>query len=125
MANNKITFNEDALTEAENYYKELHLTSKQRRKVRTVSKLATHYISINEHAMCGFAFRALKEYQVDNKIEMSAFETMSNIEKVDMLTDVMGRVKKQLLKVIMKPEQSHIIDDAIKNLIKFYKTNLL
>jgi len=55
-------FKAKGFTEAEDYYKELHLTSDQRRKVRLVSKLATTCIPMSEHVMCGFAFRALKEY---------------------------------------------------------------
>ena len=118
-------FKANGLTEAEDYYKELHLTSDQRRKVRLVSKLATNYIPISEHAMCGFAFRALKEYQVDNKIELSAFESMSAEAKVEMLADVMNRVKNQLLKILIKQEQAPTIDKAIVNLLDFYKKNLV
>jgi hypothetical protein len=118
-------FKAKGLTDAEEYYKELHLTSAQRRKVRLVSKLATNYIPMSEHAMCGFAFRALKEYQVDNKIELSAFESMSADEKVTMLTDVMSRVKNQLLKILLKQEQTPTIDKAIVKLLDFYKNNLV
>jgi len=118
-------FKAKGLTDAADYYKELHLSPAQRRKVRLVSKLATNYIPINEHAMCGFAFRALKEYQVDNKIELTAFETMSADAKVEMLTDVMERVKNQLLKIIIEKEQAPTIDKAIVQLLDFYKKNLV
>jgi len=118
-------FKEKSLTEAEDYYKTLHLTSDQRRKVRLVAKLATQYIPMSEHAMCGFAFRSLKEYQVDNKIELSAFETMSDEATLEMLTDTMNRVKIHLLKILIKKEQAPILDDAIVKLLEFYKKNLL
>ena len=118
-------FKTKELTEAEDYYKELHLTSDQRRQVRLVSKVATSYIPISEHAMCGFAFRALKEYQVDNKIEMSAFESMSDEAILDMLSDVMNRVKNQLLKILISQEQAPTIDKAIVKLLDFYKKNLV
>lgn len=118
-------FKTKELTEAEDYYKELHLTSDQRRQVRLVSKVATNYIPISEHAMCGFAFRALKEYQVDNKIEMSAFESMSDDTILEMLSDVMNRVKNQLLKILIQEEQAPVLDDAIVKLIDFYKKEVM
>lgn len=118
-------FKESGLTEAADYYKKLHLTSDQRRKVRLVSKLATNYIPISEHAMCGFAFRSLTEYQVDNKIEVSAFESMSPEDTLKMLNDVMNRVKNQLLKILIEKEQAPMLDDAIVKLLDFYKKNLL
>lgn len=118
-------FKTTGLTEAEEYYKQLHLTSDQRRKVRMVAKLATNYIPISEHAMCGFAFRALTEYQIDNKIELSAFESMSSEETLEMLNDVMHRVKNQLLKILIEKEQEPVLDDAIIKLLDFYKKNLL
>ncbi len=118
-------FKKRYLTEAEEYYKQLHLTSDQRRKVRLVAKLATQYIPMNEHAMCGFAFRALQEYQVDNKIELSAFESMSDEATLKMLTDTMNRVKNKLLKILIKEDQAPVLDDAIVKLLDFYKKNLL
>ena len=118
-------FKKKGLTEAEEYYKQLHLTSDQRRKVRLVAKLATQYIPISEHAMCGFAFRALQEYQIDNKIELTVFESMSEEATLKMLTDTMNRVKNKLLKILIKEDQVPVLDDAIVKLLDFYKKNLL
>ncbi len=118
-------FKADGLTEAEDYYKQLHLSSAQRRKVRLISKLATNYIPISEHAMCGFAFRSLREYQIANKIELTAFESMPPDAKVEMLTDVMNRVKNELLKILIEQKQAPTIDKAIVKLIEFYKKNLV
>jgi len=50
---------------------------------------------------------------------------MSAEAKVEMLTDVMNRVKNQLLKILIKPEQAPTIDKAIVKLLDFYKTNLV
>ncbi|MFX1275582.1 MAG: hypothetical protein ACFFBP_03980 [Promethearchaeota archaeon] len=118
-------FKKKSLTEAENYYKQLHLTSDQRRKVRLVAKLATQYIPISEHAMCGFAFRALQEYQIENKIELTEFESMSNEATLKMINDAMNRVKNQLLKILIDKKQEPVLDDAIVKLLDFYKKNLL
>ena len=118
-------FKEKELKEAEDYYKTLRLTSDQKRKVRMVAKLATKYVPISEHAMSGFAFRALKEYQVDNKIEMSAFESMSPEATMEMLTDAMNRVKNHLLKILVEKEKAPQLDDAITKLLDFYRKNLL
>ena len=125
MSKNDIEFKKNALEESENYYKQLHLSSNQRRKVRLVSKLATNYIQISEHAMAGFAFRAIQEYQVDNKIEMIKFEIMSAEDKLEMLSDILERIRKMLLKAIIKPDQSEILDQAVKEAYEFYKNNLI
>ena len=120
-----ISFKEKSLTDAENYYKELHLTGKQRRKVRLVSKLATNYIPISEYAMSGFAYMAIKEYQIDNQIEMAEFENFSAEAKLEMFSDLLKRIRERLLRAIVKPEQTSVLDNAIKEVYNFYKTNLL
>jgi hypothetical protein len=121
-----IKFHDNALNEAEDYYKELHISRKQRRKIVMVSKLATNYIhGINEYAMCGFAFRAITQYQVDNQIELIAFETMSPEAKMEMLADVMNRVKNTLATIMVDKDKAHILDNAVKELLKFYKNNLI
>ena len=125
MEKEVIKFHNEALNEAEDYYKELHISRKQRRKIVMMSKLATNYVPINEYAMCGFAFRAITQYQVDNKIEMIAFEIMSPEAKIEMLSDVMNRVKKMLTTIIVDKNKSHILDTAVKELLEFYKTNLI
>lgn len=125
MSKELIGFNEKSLNEAENYYKELHLTSKQRRKVRLVSKLATNYIPISEHAMCGFAFMAISDYQVDNKIEMTEYEDMSADAKLEMFSDLLKRIRERLLRAIVKTEQTSVLDNAIKDVYDFYKNNLV
>ncbi|KKN22550.1 hypothetical protein LCGC14_0913900 [marine sediment metagenome] len=75
--------------------------------------------------MCGFAFKGLKEYQVDNKIEMISFETMSAEAKIEMLRDVMERVKNMLARIIIKEDQAHNLDRAVRELLEFYKNNLI
>jgi len=125
MEKNTLKFKENELTEAEDYYNQLHISRKQRRKILTLSKLATKYIPINEMAMCGFAFKGLKEYQVDNKIEMISFETMSAEAKIEMLRDVMERVKNMLARIIIKEDQAHNLDRAVRELLEFYKNNLI
>ncbi|MFX1312644.1 MAG: hypothetical protein ACFFHD_08540, partial [Promethearchaeota archaeon] len=125
MSKETILFKDKSLNKAEAYYKQLHLTREQRRKVRLVSKLATHYIPISEHAMSGFAFMAIRDYQVDNKIEMTEFENMPVETKLEMFSDLLKRIRKRLLRAIVKPEQISVLDDAIKEAYNFYKNNLV
>ncbi|MFX1375665.1 MAG: hypothetical protein ACFFA0_07620 [Promethearchaeota archaeon] len=120
-----IDFKKESLREAEDYYKQLHITPKQRRKIRLVSKLATNYIPISEYAMCGFAYMAIRDYQVDNKIEMSEYEDLSAEAKLKMFSDLLKRIKEMLLGAIVKPEQASVLDTAVKNTYEFYKNNLL
>ncbi len=125
MSKEMIKFKEKSLNNAETYYKQLHLTREQRRKVRLVSKLATHYIPINEYAMSGFAFMAIRDYQVDNKIEMTEFENMPAEAKLEMFSDLLKRIRNRLLQAIVKPEQTSVLDNAIKEVYNFYKNNLV
>ena len=120
-----IGFNEKDLNDAENCYKDLHLTSKQRRKVRLVLKLAANFIPISEHAMCGFAFMAIRDYQIDNKIAMTEFENMPAEAKLEMFSDLLNRIRERLLRAIVKPEQTSVLDNAIKEAYNFYKSNLV
>ncbi|MFX1276354.1 MAG: hypothetical protein ACFFBP_17535 [Promethearchaeota archaeon] len=125
MSKNDIEFNKNALDESEKYYKLLHLSSDQRRKIRLVSKLATNFIPISEYAMAGFAYRAIQEYQVDNKIEMIQFETMSASDKLKMFSNLLERIRKMLLKAIVTPDQTDLLDKAVKEAYEFYKHNLI
>ena len=125
MSKETIGFKENLLSDAEDYYKQLHITREQRRKARLVSKLATNYIPISEHAMCGFAFMAIRDYQVDNKIEMTEFENLSAEAKLEMFSDLLKRMRERLLKAIVKPEQTSVLDNAIKDVYDFYKNNLV
>lgn len=125
MSKKDIEFNKKTLEESEKYYKQLHLSSNQRRKIRLVSKLATNYIPISEYAMAGFAYRAIQEYQIDNKIEMIQFETMSGDDKLEMFSDLLERIRKMLLKAIVTPDQIDLLDNAVKEAYKFYKKNLI
>jgi len=125
MSKELIGFKEETLSDAEDYYKQLHITREQRRKVRLVSKLATSYIPISEHAMCGFTFMAIRDYQVDNKIKMTEFEDLSAEAKLEMFSDLLKRIRERLLHAIVKPEQTSVLDNAIKDVYEFYKNNLV
>ena len=75
--------------------------------------------------MCGFAFMAIRDYQVDNKIEMTEFENLSAEAKLNMFSDLLKRIRARLLRAIVKPEQTSFLDNAIKDVYDFYKNNLV
>ena len=103
MSRELIGFKEKDLSDAEDFYNQLHVTKEQRRKVRLVSKLATNFIPISEHAMCGFAFMAIRDYQIDNKIAMTEYENLPAEVKLEMFSDLLNRIRERLLSAIIKP----------------------
>ena len=75
--------------------------------------------------MCGFAFMAIRDYQIDNKIAMTEFENMPAEAKLEMFSDLLNRIRERLLRAIVKPEQTSVLDNAIKEAYNFYKSNLV
>ena len=125
MKKELIDFKEKDLSDAEDFYNQLQVTREQRRKVRLVSKLATNFIPISEHAMCGFAFMAIRDFQIDNKIAMTEYENLPAEAKLEMFSDLLKRIRERLLRAIVKPEQTSVLDNAIKETFNFYKNNLV
>ena len=89
-----------------------------------LAKLGINFIPISEHAMMGFAYQAIQEYQMDNKIQLIAYETLTKDERIKMVDDILGRIKIRLLKAIVKPEESDLLDKAIGEVLDFYIKNL-
>jgi hypothetical protein len=118
-------FDKNSLDESEGYFKKLHIFSEQRRKIRLMAKSATNYIQINEHAMTGFAYRAIQEIQFENKMEFNIFESINDNEKLKIANEIFDRVGSMPKKAILKPELSNLLNKAINESYEFYKNKVL
>ena len=74
---NRTNFNNKDLTDAEDYYKKLHVEPSQRRIVRALAKVMVKYIEISEMSIMGFCWRALGEWQTIHKKSVSDIANMT------------------------------------------------
>lgn len=107
-----------------NDFSQLQIHPKHREYVEMVANVIEQYLEINHLALMGFAWKAIKEWQIKHK--MTALEaSYKDKEFRDQATKEMFDITKGYLKRVLRNKADEpIIDLAIDKAYQFYLNNI-
>lgn len=118
---NRTNFNNKDLTDAEDYFKKLHVEPSQRRIVRALAKVMVKYIEISEMSIMGFCWRALQEWQAINKKNVSDIADMTPENRIKAVSELIDMVGANFKKILLDKEKESIVDEGLDEVLAFYK----
>jgi len=118
---NRTNFKSKDLTDAEEYYKKLHIESSQRRIVRALAKVMVKHIEISEMSIMGFCWRALQEWQKKHKTDVSEISNMDPENRIKSVSELIDMVGANFKKILLDKEKEPAVDKGLKEVLAFYK----
>ncbi len=117
----ELTFKPKGIKDAEEYFRNVHMTQEQHTIFLNFVNLFLEHIPINEMAAKGIGWRAVSEWQLKHKRDLLGLENEIPEERIKSIEELLNIVKRLLSEILEDPEQKSILDEVIKNLIDFYK----
>ncbi|NHI91825.1 MAG: hypothetical protein EAX96_04940 [Candidatus Lokiarchaeota archaeon] len=113
-----IEFNKKLISEAEKDYTKLNLDKEQKMIIENTTKIYLKYLNISEMAMKGFISRAMREWQIKSKKDLSQFNSWSKNEMTQTTRDICNVLKQIMTKIVVKQEQVPLLEKAIDESIE-------
>ena len=115
------SFKPKALKEAEEYFKNVHMTQEQHTIFLEFVRIFLKYIKMEELAAKGIGWRAVSKWQIKHKRDLIGLESETPDERIKSLNQLMNIVKDELIEILEDPSQKSLIDTAINDTMEFYK----
>ena len=115
------SFKPKALKEAEEYFKNVHMTQEQHTIFLEFVRIFLKYIKMEELAAKGIGWRAVSKWQIEHKRDLIGLESETPDERIKSLNQLMNIVKDELIEILEDPSQKSLIDTAINDTMEFYK----
>lgn len=116
----KSNFKPKALKEAEDYFKNVHMTQEQHKIFLDFVKLFLKYIPIDELSAKGIGWRAVSKWQLDHKRDLMGLEKEVPEERIKAIEQLLDVVKNELLATLKDPKYIPALEKAIKETLEFY-----
>jgi hypothetical protein len=123
MTINENNFKKSSIEEAENYFKTIRIEKYQRRIVAAIAPLMCKYIPMSVMAMKGFSWRAISNWQVENKKGINELANDPPAVRMKAVLGIMENLEGELTRILLKQEDSFKIKQATAEAFEFYKTN--
>ena len=120
----KLEFKKVEIEKVEKDYEKLQLTSEQRELISQSAKLYLKYIPVSEMAIKGFISRAMREWQIQNKIDMKETLAWPLEKQIRLTSEVIAIMKEMMTKILIKSEMEPALDAAFNEVFNFAKENL-
>ncbi len=118
---NELVFKPKGIKDAEEYFRNVHMTQEQHKIFLDFVNLFLKQIPINEMAVKGIGWRAVSEWQLKHKRDLLGLESEAPEERLKSIEEILNIVKRFLIEILENPDQKSILDNVIKGLIEFYK----
>lgn len=115
------SFRPKALKEAEEYFKNVHMTQEQHTIFLEFVRIFIKYIKLEELAAKGIGWRAVSKWQIDHKRDLIGLENETPDERIKSINQLLNIAKDELIKILEDPSQKSLIDTAINDTMEFYK----
>ena len=123
MTINENNFKKSSIEEAENYFKTIRIEKYQRRIVAAIAPLMCKYIPMSVMAMKGFSWRAISNWQVENKKGINELANDPPAVRMKAVLGIMENLDGELTRILLKQEDSFKIKQATAEAFEFYKNN--
>ena len=119
-----LKFNHEAIQDAENYYKTLHLASGQRIIAQGIAKIVSNYIPIDVMPLMGFIWRVMRTWQIEHKIDIKEVgEKFTPQQRIEVVSELIDMAYKDLTHVLINKEQEPLLKKGLNDVFEFYKKN--
>jgi len=115
------SFRPKALKEAEEYFKNVHMTQEQHTIFLEFVRIFIKYIKLEELAAKGIGWRAVSKWQIEHKRDLIGLENETPDERIKSINQLLNIAKDELIKILEDPSQKSLIDTAINDTMEFYK----
>ncbi|MFW9993884.1 MAG: hypothetical protein ACFFD4_17700 [Candidatus Odinarchaeota archaeon] len=116
-----IKFDNTAIQEAEDEYKQLNLTAEQKMMVESLVRMLGTRIPMRHLAMKGFAWRTIQKWQMDNHITIAEIPGLPPMKRLAAVKNMVEEGKKTYLRLLRSPEMEHVIIEAFDEAFKQYQ----
>lgn len=117
----ELIFKPRAIKDAEEYFKNVHMTQEQHGIFLDFVRIFLQHIPINEMAVKGIGWRAVSEWQLKHKRDLLGLENGAPEERVKSIDEILDIVKRLLTDILEDPNQKSILDDVMKDIMEFYR----
>ncbi|MGV9204148.1 MAG: hypothetical protein ACOC44_09060 [Promethearchaeia archaeon] len=114
-------FKNKALRRAQEYFKEVHMTQEQHEIFNRFIDIFLKHIPIDKMAAKGIGWRCIREWQLKHKRDLLGLEIEDPEERVKSISQLLQIVKKELIGDLVDEEDIPLVDEAINNILDFYK----
>lgn len=118
---NELIFKPKGLKDAEEYFRNVHMTQEQHTIFLGFVKNFLEHIPINEMAAKGIGWRAVSEWQLKHKRDLLGLESETPEERLKSIEEILNIVKRLLTEILEDPAQTSILDAVMKELLDFYR----
>lgn len=116
------TFNQEAITEAEEDYSKLQVSAEQRPIIEGVANVLSNYVNISKIALKGFIWRVVKDWQKKHSKAASEIATMNPEDRVKNIGEMFDMLNDYLAKILRSSDQKAALSEAIDDGFEFYKS---
>lgn len=118
-----LNFQKNGITKAEKEFAKLKIITEQRFIIEALSKALIQHIPISLLGMQGFLYRAVVDWQKVNKKNATEIALMTPEQRIKSVTQIFNFLKQQLIPVLINKKEKYKIDEAMQEVLKFYKKN--
>ena len=118
-------FTDKGIEDAERDFTELDILPIHRKMIEELADVLLVYIDISRLALMGFAWRAIRKWQVDN--QMTAVEITKKgtpQQKMRAVREMFDNVEQSLRRVLRSDSDKEILAKAIDDGYEYYLSNL-
>ncbi len=116
-------FQEDKVKQVEDEFSKLVISPQQKRQVYAISKLLAQKIPISELALRGFIWKAIVKFQREDKVFFAEGEHFTPEERIRNTYKIAKHVQDNLVKILRRNTDAHLIEEAMEEAMEFYKKN--
>ncbi|MFX1373882.1 MAG: hypothetical protein ACFFCE_18700 [Promethearchaeota archaeon] len=117
-----INFKLESMQNSEDYYKKIHMVADQNTVITQMAQFLCQFLPIPERPMKGFIWRALTDWQVKNRKDLSEVLKISPDQRVETVLEIIALLKKHLTRILISQEQEPLLNESCQKAVKFYKT---
>ncbi len=118
-----LMFQEKKVKEIEDEYSKLVVSPQQKKQIYAISKLLVQKIPISEIALRGFIWKAIVKFQKEDKSFMADGEHYTPEERIRKTYRIANHVQDNLIKILKRKTDEHIIKEAMEEAMEYYKKN--
>ncbi|MFX1371430.1 MAG: hypothetical protein ACFFCE_06175 [Promethearchaeota archaeon] len=119
-----IEFNKIELEKAESDFSKAKMDSFQRKIIITEAEMMCKFINMSELAMRGFIYRAVMDWQKENKHYFTDALNMTSEDRIKKIGFfIVERLGFYLKRLVMTDEEKQNIDIALKDGLQYYKNH--
>jgi len=119
---NRKSFQDKPINEAEEYFRNVHMTQEQHSIFLSFVKIFEKYIPLSDIAVKGIGWKAVKEWQLAHKRDLLGLINETPEERIKSIAEILRNfVKPDLLEKLVDQKDKPLVDKAVEDTLDFYK----